>query len=249
VSDENEMRMSFLALIEEVIMSELVPFAEDIWTMSGDNVRMMMVPFTTRMTVVRLSSGELWVHSPVSLNPKRRRAVDALGSVAHIVAPNRIHSLGIESTSALYPNATVWVSPRFHDRHPNLPGKRLLSEDAKNAWGTEFDHVLFDGSLFLDEVVFLHRRSRTLIVTDLIQRHDRGAQSWFWWVVKIWAGVLGDEGGTSRDLRWTFRDRAAARQCAAKILEWDFDRLIISHGTCVRENAKDVVKRALAWLD
>jgi hypothetical protein len=87
-----------------------------------------------------------------------------------------------------------------------------------------------------------------LIVTDLIQRHDPHGQSWWWRVVKGWAGVLGSEGGTSRDLRWTFRDKAAARRSAERILAWDFDRLVIAHGACVEHGARAVVARAFAWL-
>jgi hypothetical protein len=229
------------------IVSVLVPFAEDLWTISGDDVRLLGIPFSTRMTIARLACGELWVHSPVALTPERRRAVDALGSVAHIVAPNRIHSLGVAPCKALYPSATVWVSPRFQDRHPHLPADRVLDGEALDAWGDDIDHVLFAGSFFLDEVVFFHRRSRTLIVTDLIQRHEP-SNSRFWRILKGWAGVLGDSGGTSRDLRWSFRDRAAARRSMERILEWDFERLVISHGTCVHESAKDTVARAFAWL-
>jgi hypothetical protein len=156
--------------------------------------------------------------------------------------------LGVASSKALYPAATVWVSPRFRERHPDLPADRSLDGDATDTWGSEVEHLVFAGSKFLDEVVFLHRPSKTLIVTDLIQRHRPDAESWFWRIVKGWAGVLGDEGGTSRDLRWTFRDRTAARRSAEQVLDWDFDRLIISHGTCVHENAKDVVARAFTWL-
>ena len=75
-------------------MSVLTEFGPDIWTVEGETVRMLgLVPFTTRMSVVRLSSGELWVHSPVDPTPERLEAVRELGPVTHIVAPNKIHSL------------------------------------------------------------------------------------------------------------------------------------------------------------
>ncbi|MEM6422136.1 MAG: DUF4336 domain-containing protein, partial [Pseudomonadota bacterium] len=48
-------------------------FGPQIWTMNGDDVRMFgVLPFTTRMTVVRLGSGGLWLHSPVQPTPERR---------------------------------------------------------------------------------------------------------------------------------------------------------------------------------
>ena len=102
--------------------------------------------------------------------------------------------------------------------------------------------------MFLDEVVFCHRASRTLIVTDLIQRHDADAQPWFWRIVKGWAGVLG-KGGTARDLRASFRDRDAARRSRELIMGWDFENLVISHGACMSGGAKPYVNDAFAWLD
>jgi hypothetical protein len=229
--------------------STLSTWGERLWTLSGDDVKMLSIPFSTRATIAQLATGQLWIHSPVVLTPERRRVVEKLGSVAHIVAPNCIHSLGVEPWSQTYPSATVWVSPRFPKRHPDVKADHVLDDDAPAAWAEEIDQHVFAGSGFLDEVVFLHRASKTLVVTDLIQRHEPNNQSWFWRITKSWAGVLGDDGGTSRDLRWTFRDRDAARRSAEHILDWEFDRLVISHGACVHENAKAVVAKALAWLN
>ena len=99
-------------------------------------------------------------------------------------------------------------------------------------------------------MVFLHRSSKTLILTDLIQRHDPRLDSWLWRRVKRAVGVLGEGGGVARDLRLTFSDRVAARESVATILGWDFDRVVLSHGFCMTENAHRVVERAfLRWLD
>lgn len=62
------------------------------------------------MTIVELGSGELWVHSPVNLAGDVQGTVEALGSVKYIVAPNKIHSLGVEPWKERYPSAEVWVS-------------------------------------------------------------------------------------------------------------------------------------------
>ena len=49
------------------------------------------MPFPTRMTVVRLASGGLWLHSPTQISDGLRAELDALGPVRHLVSPNRIH--------------------------------------------------------------------------------------------------------------------------------------------------------------
>jgi hypothetical protein len=229
-------------------MPSLTPFGDHLWILSGDDVRMFRIPFSTRMTVVQLASGHLWLHSPVSPTPDRTAAVDALGPVAHLVAPNLFHNLGVAPWKAQHAEATVWVSPRFRRRSPHLPADHVLDDQPPEAWHDEIDQHVFRGNRLLDEVLFLHCPSRTLIVTDLIQRHDPRTASPFWRLVKGWAGVLGDEGGTSRDLRLMFRDRQAARRSAEHVLAWDFDRLVVSHGSCIPAHAKEAVARAFAWL-
>jgi hypothetical protein len=208
---------------------------------------MMTIPFGTRMTIVELDPGTLWVHSPLAPSPDVHEAVEALGSVKFIVAPNKIHSLGLAPWKERYPFAEAWVSPRFRERHPDAPVDHVIGPGAPGAWGGQIHAICFGGSSFLDEVVFYHERSRTLILTDLIQRHDPAEENWFWRCVKRAVGVLGESGGTAIDLRSTFTDRAAARESAEALLRFDFDRVIIAHGMCISRNAHRTVEQALDW--
>lgn len=231
----------------ERVAQVIEPFGEDIWLVEGDNVRLLTAPFSTRMTIVRLRSGELWLHSPVAPTPQRLAAVRRLGTVRHIVAPNKIHSLWIVPWKNVCPRATVWVSPQFSARHPQLPVDAVLGSQPPAAWAGEIDQLVFEGSKIMDEVVFHHRASATLIVADLIQRHDPAAQGWFWTQLKRWGGVLGQNGGTPKDLELSFRDRDAARRSAERALSWDFDRLVVAHGFCATRDARPIVERAFTW--
>ena len=228
-------------------MSVLQPFGDRIWICDGPRVRMMTIPFMTRMTVVEVEPKSLWIHSPVLPNVDFQREIDAIGTVRYIIAPNKIHSLGVSPWKERCPSAEVWVSPRFHERHPEAHVERFIHPNASPRWADEIDYLCFEGSSFLDEVVFFHKRSRTLILTDLIQRHDPDRESWFWRFVKRTAGVLGPSGGTARDLRLTFRDRNAAKASAKSLLEWNFDRVVISHGICITEDPHRYVENAFQW--
>ena len=224
-------------------------FGKNIWTMDGDAVRMYgILPFTTRMTVVRLESGGLWVHSPVRPTPERRRAVDPLGPVQHLVAPNKIHSLGIEPWKASYPSAKVWASPTFSKRHPGIAVDALLTNDVDTPWHDEIDHCVIEGHAVLDEVAFLHRPSKTLIVTDVIQKHEAAGESWIWRGVKHMAGILGEDGGVPLDIKLSVRDKTAMRRSIDTILGWDFDNLIIAHGHCIEGGGRTAVSRAFDWI-
>jgi len=43
-----------------------------------------------------------------------------------------------------------------------------------------------------------------------------------------------------------WKDRRAAKQSLERILEWDFDRIILSHGENIESDAKAVLRKAWA---
>ncbi len=51
------------------------PFGDQIWIVDGPEIRMdygpTSMPFPTRMTVVRLPGGKIWVHSPIAPDASR----------------------------------------------------------------------------------------------------------------------------------------------------------------------------------
>lgn len=230
-------------------MSALDPFAENIWTLEGGKVSFYGIPFPTRAVIVRLPDGGLWVHSPVPETPARREEIEVLGPVAHLVAPNKIHSLGIPIWQREWPEAKTWISPGFHERHPEIAYTAALGDTPPPDWAGDVDQRVFAGHAVLDEVIFLHRPSGTLIVTDLIQKHIAADEAWYWQIIKRLAGIWGPQGGTAPDIKFATTDRAAARAARDRILSWEFDRLILSHGLCLRVDAKEEVRRVWAWLD
>src|SRR3954468_16452764 len=70
--------------------ASLVAFADGIWICAAP-VRFLGLRLTSTMTVLRLSDGGLLLTSPVAMTPERRLAVEALGRVAHLYAPNLFH--------------------------------------------------------------------------------------------------------------------------------------------------------------
>ena len=222
-------------------------FGLEIWTVAGPRVRFYAIPFETRMTVVRLGSGGLWVHSPVSRDCVDEATLAELGPVTDIVAPNKIHSLWIEPWARRWPKARIWLSPRYRERHPDAVGTPLTT-DARPDWTDEVAHQPIEGHRILDEVAFLHRASRTLILTDLIQKHDPVRDAWPWRILKRLAGISGRDGGVPWDIRMSFGNRVAAARTIGAILDWEFDNLIVSHGFCVRGEARANVERAFGSL-
>ena len=74
---------------------QLKLMAENIWIVDGPAIEMSFgltkVPFSTRMTVVKLANGKLWCHSPIQPNQALLDSLDQLGEVAYLIGPNKLH--------------------------------------------------------------------------------------------------------------------------------------------------------------
>src|SRR5215831_18459336 len=49
------------------------------------------LPFTTRMTVVRLSNGDLFLQSPIKFDEALASKLQAMGTIRHLISPNQFH--------------------------------------------------------------------------------------------------------------------------------------------------------------
>jgi hypothetical protein len=212
---------------------------DDIWT-DDDTHSMFGLRLTTRMTVVRLDDGGLWLHSPVALDDRRRAAVDDLGPVRHIVAPNRYHHMYLGDWVRAYPDADLWGAPGLPEKRTDLTFDHVLTRHHP-AWLDDLDQMAVDGLEAISEVVFLHRPSRTLVTTDLLfNEHD--PDGWLTRAYLWWNGLLG-EPGISKLVFFAADDREALRDSYERLLDWDFRRIVLSHGQLLEDDARETLRR------
>jgi hypothetical protein len=231
-------------------MADLLTFGENIWIVDGPNVRDMGVMFTTRMAVVRLSDGSLWVNSPVSVPFDTLKRITELGPVRYLIAATPRHVWRLAAWHALFPAAQLWA-PRttpFTLNKGHLPFTGILGDEPPQAWKDDFDQLAFKGNPLIEEIVFFHKQSRTVILDDLIQIHPMVKGKPFRNALWKLEGVASPHGGVALDIRLSFTNRDLARRSLVKLLSWDFDKLIIAHGACVEQDAKPFVERAFRWL-
>ena len=200
----------------------------------------------TRMNVVRLANGDLWLHSPVSLDPELRRELDALGRVRFAVAPNRVHHLYAGEVERLYPGARLWGAPGLERKRPDLAFAGILGDDAPAEWRGQIDQVFFRGRPFENEVVFCHRASRTLLLCDLAFNFGPRAHP----VTRLLMRLIRSYGrfGPTRLDPLLIRDRRAARESLERILAWDFDRVVVAHGDVLERGGREALREGYAWL-
>lgn len=205
------------------------------------------LPVGTRMTVVRLADGALWLHAPVSLDPALRRGLDALGPVRFAVAPNRMHHLYAGEVRQHYPESRLWVAPGLERKRPDLEIEGVLGDEAPAAWRGQVDQAFFRGRPYENEVVFFHRRSRTLLLCDLAFFFGPKAHP----ATRLLMRLIRSYGrfGPSRLDPLLIRDRKAARKSLERILAWDFDRIVVAHGDDVLETGgHEALRTGYAWL-
>lgn len=204
------------------------------------------LPVGTRMTVMRLSGDRLLLHSPVALDGDLRAQIDAQGRVCFAVAPNRLHHLYAGNVVRVYPEARLWVAPGLPSKRPDLVFEAVLGDVAPEEWREELDQVFFRGRPYENEVAFFHRASRTLLLCDLAFNFGPSAATPTRWLMKL-IRSYGQLGPSKLD-PLLIRDRKVARESLEKILAWDFDRVIVSHGDVLETGGHRILSDGYAWL-
>jgi Domain of unknown function (DUF4336) len=236
-------------------LNTLKPVADNIWIVDGPVIRFgapwPKLPFPTRMTVVRRGVSDLFIHSPTPLVPRLRAEIDAIGTPRWIVGPNRIHYWWIPEWHAAFEGAHVYLAPRIQEQ----AGQHIrfacstLDRDRGYPWDADIATVPVEGS-YMTEVVFFHRASRTLVLTDLIENFepkkiDSLLMRWLTW----FGGVQDPDGTMPRDMRLTFRrHRSQLKAAVETMIGWAPERIILAHGRWYDRNGTGELRRAFRWL-
>lgn len=196
----------------------------------------------TRTTVVRRGDGSVVVISPGPLDDAAAAAIAALGPVRAIVAPNLLHHLFLAAAQARFPEAAVYAPVGLVRKQPSL---RLAGPPSAVADAT-LRAVDVGGMPRLDETLLVHAPSRTLVATDLVFNVRPPAP----WLLRTFMRFNGgfDRFGPTRICRSLVEDRAAAAASIARVLDEDFDRVVVAHGRLLETGGREAMRAGFAWL-
>ena len=185
---------------------------------------------------------------PVPFDTLKR--MTALGPVRYLVAATPRHLWRLAAWHTLFPEAQLWVARTtpFALKKGHLPFARILGDEPPQGWASDLDQLPFKGNPLIEEVLFFHKASRTVILDDLIQIHPIEKGKPFRNALFKLEGVISPHGGVGLEIRLSFTNRNLARLSLEKLLSWDFDKLIIAHGVCIEKDAKPFAERAFRWL-
>lgn len=205
------------------------------------------VELGTRSVLVRLSGGGVFVHAPGPLTDEVRRVTDSLGPVRALVAPNLLHHMFLRDSIAAYPRARVFAAPGLREKLGDVRVDEVLGDAAPDLWAADLEQAFVGGAPSLNETVFLHRASRTLLCLDLCF-NVRASPSF---VTRLFMRINGAYGGfgPSRIFRYAVtKDPAAVRASVDRILAWDFDRVTVAHGEILESGGRAALRASFAWL-
>jgi len=202
--------------------------------------------FNARMTLIRLKNGNLLIHSPCEIDEETRCEINKLGKVECILAPGYYHYFYVGSAQQAFPEAETFLCPGIETKVPDIKFDWILGDRPDPRWADDLDQVLLRGNKYIWETAFFHKQTKTLILVDLIENitHKTKGVNWslkFWWKVifHMWENPK-----PAPEYQFGWKNKHAARNSLQKILQWDFDKIIISHGDLIEENAKETALKA-----
>jgi hypothetical protein len=216
--------------------------ADGVWSLER-HLRMPGGPILpARTAIVRHDGDGLMLISPPPPHEETFAAIDALGAVQAVLAPNAFHYLYIAAALQRYPQAELCLAPGLQARVRGLPfGKDITA----SAIGSGCDYVVLDSGRGISEVVLFHRASRILFLTDCafnLVHIERVAERLFWRLFGV-----PPEFGPSRTARMMLlSSREPARTALRSVLRWPFERIHVAHGEVVQTEARARFERAFS---
>lgn len=219
------------------------PLADNLWT--------KRYPLTTagmamgrNVSVIRLESGKLIIHSTAPFSPGEIADIEAFGEPGWLVDATNFHDTHSRDGVGALPGLPYLVPEGF--RAPESVAIRRLTPPP-DEWRDEVEVIALGGMPRINEHVFYHRRSKALILCDLVfhltENFDRRTRRIFHW----FSGSKEPLANT-RLFRFFIRDRDAFEKSLRRVLSLDFEILVMGHGEPIlgegREKLRNVFRES-----
>lgn len=218
--------------------------ADQVWLLSYP-VHYFGMDLTARMTVLRLDGERLLLHSPAPMDDATADAIRALGRVAAIVAPGSFHWIHVPAAQRAFPDAEVHICPGVEKRLPDLRADAVLGEKPPALWSEVLDQVPVLSPRWIQEVAFLHRPTRTLVLTDLVEwigdeTPDVPRMLRLWWALfRMW-----NRPKAAPEYQFGWGPRSSVRTQLERILAWQAERAVIAHGELIESDVEARLREA-----
>ncbi len=201
--------------------------------------KMPLMKLPVRSSLVQLRNASVLFSPGSKLTTEQLKS---LGNVTDIVGPNLLHLAGVPLAIRTFPQAKLWGPKGAHEKRPEINWPAVTSEEIW-PFQSELPMVSLAGVSRLNEMVFIHRESKSLIVSDLVfnlvDASGLGA--------RIILGLFGTyrKFGISKLFVKSINDKIAFKRSIDQLMTYDFDNIIMGHGHIVEGNGKALLQKAL----
>ncbi len=214
--------------------------AENLWVLVY-SLPLLGADLKRVVTVLRLRSGELIIHSTGPFTAEDAAAIKAVGKPGWILDTMLRHDTFAKQGRETFPGIP-YLAPAGFSKLVGFPTEALVPAPAE--WGDEVEILRLEGVPSMEEHAVFHRPSRTLIVADLFFNFGPQAPVWTRFLMLLAVGKKHDP-GMARSMRLTVKDKPALRRSLKAIMAWDFDRVIVGHGEIIESAGKRRAAEAL----
>ncbi len=212
------------------------------WLQIADDVAVLQYPlralginFGRNVTLLRLADGRVVIHSTAPFTAADVEAITGFGKPSWLVEATRLHDTFARPARAALPDLP-YLAPGDAGTRPLIP--------SPPEWAGEVEVLRIAGLRSIEEHAFYHRRSRTLVVADLVFQFPPGTRGWARFFVRH-IMRLPHLRGVSVFFRLAVRDRSKFESSMRTLLDWDFTRIVLAHREPVRHDAKAILREAL----
>ena len=206
-------------------------------------LKMPLLELPRRMTVVRLSSGQLAIFSAIAMREADMAELEAFGQPAFLIVPSLRHRLDAPAYASRYPGITV-VAPHLGIEKIKEAVRVDTSTPSFGDPTVRYLEVAGDSALEVDGDDGL-----TVIVNDLIgDIHDeRGLGGWLLRVM----GFAGDEPHVPAPVKLLLGKHKG--EVAQLFRRWaeraDLRRIVVSHGDTIDSDPNGALRALAASID
>jgi hypothetical protein len=149
-----------------------------------------------------------------------------------------MHHIFLKRFYDQYFKTELYIVPGLRKKRNDLSFAKDLSEETDYPWSNEIKQHHVMGIPRLEEVVFYHPFSKTLILTDLAFYITPDKPLFTRLFFRLNSAY--DKFGPSRIFKnFILKDKSKFKKSVDNILEWDFERIIISHGKLIEKDGKN----------
>ena len=217
--------------------------ADSLWQLTYP-LKVLGADIIRNVTVIRLNSGKLLIHSTGPFTSGDVAAIRDAGDPGWLAEAMLDHDTFSHEGHTAFPDLP-YFAPAGFDERVRIPVQSL--NEPPDQWSPEIEVLRIDGNPSFGEHVFFHKTSHTLIVADLIFNYRKAPSLWTKLLLYPAMGFQ-HAPGMSKRFRNAITDKDAFRHSLEQMLEWDFDRIIVGHGQMIESDGKRIARQLFKQL-